>query len=138
MPELTPVAPAPTEHGLPYWRGARNHELTLLRCENCGRWINYVKLQCPSCGSHELSWTPCSGRGTLYSYSILNRASSPAFKEKVPYVLVVIELEEGVRMMSHLVDCDLTQVDVGMEVEVLFDDLDDEIAVPYFRPVSRR
>ncbi len=138
MSELSPVVPALTERGLPYWKSARNRELRFLRCEDCGRWINYAKLQCPNCGSRKLSWNACSGRGKLYSYSILHRASSPAFKEKVPYALAVIELEEGIKMMSHLIDCDLAQVDVGMEVEVVFDDLDDEIAVPYFRSASRR
>lgn len=138
MSELTSAVPAPTEHGFPYWRGARNHELRFLRCGDCGRWVNYVKLQCPNCGSRALSWNACSGKGRLYSYSILHRASSPAFKEKVPYVLAVIELEGGIKMMSHLINCDLAQVDVDMEVEVVFDDIDDEIAVPYFQPASRR
>ncbi len=138
MSELTPVVPAPTEHGLPYWKGARDHQLEFLRCGNCGRWANYVRLQCPNCGSRDLSWTRCSGRGALYSYSVLHRASSPAFKEKVPYVLAIIELEEGIRMMSHLINCDLAQIEMDMEVEVVFDDLDDDIAVPYFQPSSRR
>lgn len=138
MSELTPVVPAPTEHGLPYWKSVRNHQLKFLRCEECGSWINYVKLLCPSCGSRELSWNVCSGKGKLYSYSILHRASSPAFKEKTPYVLAIVELEEGIKMMSHLINCDLAQVDVDMEVEVVFDDVDEQISVPYFQPASRR
>lgn len=137
MVELRSVVPEPTEQSSPYWRSAGEHTLSFLRCGNCGRWIHYVKRQCPHCASTKLSWTPCSGGGTLYSYSILYRASSAAFKEKAPYVLAVIELEEGVKTMSHLVDCEFALIRVGMDVEAVFEKLDEGRAVPYFRPAPR-
>lgn len=136
MSESGSVAPIPTEHSLPYWQSARNGALALLRCEDCGRWIHYVKLQCPNCGSRMLSWSPSSGKGKLYSYSVLHRAASPLFKDKVPYVLAIIELDEGIKIMSHLVGCDPEQVRVGMEVETVFGEIDEQRAVPYFQPVS--
>lgn len=137
MSESNSVVPNPREQALPYWKSAREHKLKFLRCEDCETWIDYIKLQCSNCGSRKLSWSACSGKGRLYSYSILYRAASPAFREKVPYVLAIIELEEGIKMMSHLINHDLAQIEVGMEIEACFDDAEDEMAVPYFQPVSQ-
>lgn len=136
MSELDAVTPIPTENSLPYWQRAREGELAVLRCEDCGRLVNYVKRQCPNCGSRRLSWSPTSGKGELYSYSVLHRAASTLFKDKVPYVLAIVELDEGIKVMSHLTGCDPEQVRVGMGVEVVFENVDERRAVPYFRPVA--
>jgi hypothetical protein len=79
-------------------------------------------------------WKRSSGRGTVYSFTIIHKAPSPAFREKVPYVLALIDLLEGVRMMTNIVECLPDAVEVGMPVEIAFEDLNDKISLPQFKP----
>jgi len=120
MSEYLKPLPKPTPTSRPFWEGARNHELKLQRCGNCSRFIYYPRDRCPNCFSDKLSWHPVSGRATLYSYTIVHRASARAFAD--PYVLAVVELEEGPRMTSN-VEAPHDQLKVGMPLLVFFDDV---------------
>jgi uncharacterized protein len=118
----------------PYWEAARKHELLIRRCRACGLHYFYPRDFCPECFSVDVEWVKASGRGIIYSFTICHRPS-PGFERDVPYNLVLIELEEGARMMSTVVDCPDNDLKIGMAVEVVFDDVTAEVTLPRFRPV---
>jgi uncharacterized OB-fold protein len=121
----------PTELSLPFWSAARQHRLEIQRCSACGEYVWTPQAACRRCLTESLEWTAVSGRGTVYSYSVVTRPATAAFD--VPYVVAIIELEEGVRMLSNLVMPDTSSVRVGMAVEVGFEDFDD-ISLLHFKP----
>jgi uncharacterized OB-fold protein len=89
---------------------------------------------CAKCGSPEWRWSPCSGRGRVYSWTVTHRALHPAFADDVPYAVVVVELEEGVRMVSGLRGLPPEQLELDLPVEVELEPVSDEVAIPFFRP----
>lgn len=125
--------PVPTPISQPFWDAAKQHRLTLQRC-NIGHVFYYARSHCPKCLSNELTWFDASGRGTIYSFTVARRPTSEEFAEDVPYVIGVIELAEGPRMTSLVVETDPDAVKIGTPVQVVFDDVSDAIALPYFRP----
>jgi uncharacterized OB-fold protein len=125
--------PRPDKDSQAYWDAARRHELVLQRCSECNRFRFYPRSICPYCLSDQFEWRRASGRGAIYSFTIIHRPPVPAFRDRVPYVLALIDLEEGVRMMSNVVDCDPHSVEIGMAVEVIFEDITEEITLPKFR-----
>jgi len=125
--------PSPTTATLPFWEAARRHELVVQRCGGCGRHRHYPQPMCPVCHSLDFAWARCSGRGTIYSYSVSHRAFHPFWKDRVPYVIATIELEEGVRMVCDLPDLAPEQAAIGLPVEVCFEDLDADLTLPRFR-----
>lgn len=128
--------PEPSDTTRPFWDACRKHELRIQRCRACGTLHHYPRLQCPQDGCDRFDWALMSGRGTVFSFVVAHRAFHPGFKGEVPYVVAVIELEEGPRMMSNVVGLAPAQVRIGMAVEVVFEDVSDTIALPRFRPVS--
>ncbi|MGD0229528.1 MAG: Zn-ribbon domain-containing OB-fold protein [Syntrophorhabdales bacterium] len=119
----------------PYWDGAKRHELLIRRCRACGRHYFYPRDFCPYCFSFDVEWVRASGRGTIYSFTICHRGAQ-AFEADAPYNLVLVELEEGVRMMSTIVGCPKDDLKIGMPVEVVFDDVTPEVTLPKFRPAA--
>jgi len=117
-----------------YWAAARRHALMLQQCDECGRFRFYPRAICPFCLSEKLQWRQVSGRGVIYSFTVIYRPPSPAFHDQVPYVLALIDLPEGVRMMSNIIGCHPKDVYVGMPVVVTFEEVSDEITLPKFRP----
>lgn len=128
--------PVPNEDTRPFWEACRRHELLLQRCNACGRVQFYPRAMCSACLSRDMSWQKATGLGTVYSYTVVHRPPSPAFAADVPYVVALIDLEEGVRMMSHVVDCRPEDVTVGQRVQVAFRDETTDITLPVFRPVA--
>ncbi len=125
-----PVATAVTE---PYWEGCRRGQLLLQRCTSCGGSQFYPRTLCSGCGADTLEWAPASGAGEVAAYTVVRRAITPAFAERVPYVVAIVRLAEGPQMMSHVVDCEPEAVRVGAAVQVGFEDLDGEASLPVFR-----
>lgn len=119
-----------------YWEKAQAHELWLRRCNACEHAYFYPRDFCPDCGSRDVSWVQASGKGTLHTFAIVHRAPVPAFRDHVPFVVAMVDLEEGPRIPTNLVDVepDPAHIHVGMPVEVAFADLTDEITLPVFRP----
>jgi len=91
-------------------------------------------LICHECASDDLEWTGVSGRGTVYTWTVFHRAYHPAFVAEVPYAVVAVELEEGPKMLTNLINCPLSDIKIGMLVEVVFETMNDEISLPKFRP----
>ncbi len=125
--------PVPTPITRPFWDAAKKHRLALQRCAN-GHVFYYARSHCPRCLSNQLEWVDASGKGTIYSYTVARRPTSEEFAGDVPYIIGVIELAEGPRMTSLVVEADPDNVQIGTPVEVVFDDVNEEIALPYFRP----
>lgn len=119
----------------PYWEGTRAHELRLPKCEDCGEVHFYPRTLCPHCGSSRFAWIATSGRGTVYSFTVVHRPPSPAFKPLVPYVVAVIALDEGPHLMSNVRGCRPEDVRIGMAVTVAWEDVDPAATLPYFVPV---
>ena len=136
------VLPAPAPLVLPevkpFWDGTAEGRLLLPRCEDCQVFIWYPRPFCPSCASTRVSWVEASGRGTVYSYTINRRgqADLSAYKEAGVYVLAYVELDEGPRMMTNIVDCDPDSVKIGQRVQVVFHDTGEGTALPRFRPAG--
>ena len=128
--------PVPQPESDFYWEKTKAHELWLMRCDDCNKAYFYPRPICPHCFSRTTRWFQASGRGTLYAFAIVERGPTPAFREAVPYVTAFVELEEGVRFPTSLVEVepDAAKISVGMPVEVTFDDVTDAITLPRFRP----
>jgi uncharacterized OB-fold protein len=126
--------PAPDEASLPFFEGARAHRLLLMRCRACGTWRYPSRDRCDACWSTETEWEQASGRGNVYTFSVMHQLYHPGFKNEVPYNVAVVELEEGPRMTTNVVDCPNDAIRVGMPVEAVFDDVSADVSVPKIRP----
>lgn len=122
----------------PFWEAAREQRLVLQHCNACGRAIHYPRIACPHCGAEDLGWREASGRGTIYSYTVVESNAPSAFIAEMPFVVAVIRLEEGVQMLSNIVECDPAELVCDQPVEVVFEVLNEEFTLPKFRPVRVR
>ena len=123
--------PRPSSLTRPFWEGTKQGLLLLQRCTQCHNFIWTPQLACPQCLSEALEWTKVSGRGTIYSYTVVHRAATPAFK--APYTVAIVELAEGPRILTDLIEVNPQDVHIGMEVQVAFEDVG-EVALYHFRP----
>lgn len=115
-----------------FWEMCAQQKLMIQQCEDCGKHVFYPRSICPHCMSDRLRWVESSGRGRVYSYTVARRPGGPGFEKEVPYIVAIIELEEGVRMMSTIVDIPIEEVRCGMPVQVVFEKLTEEITLPKF------
>lgn len=128
--------PVPSPVTQEFWRAARRHELVLQRCQACERYIYYPRALCPYCLSDDLRWTPVSGRGTVYSFTVARRPTASVFADWAPFVIAVVELDEGPRMTTNIVGCAPEEVRIGMAVEAAFEDVTDDVTLVKFRPAG--
>ena len=128
--------PRPSEHSREFWAATAEGRFVLQTCRSCTETIFYPRVNCPSCGSTELTSTDASGRGIVHTYTIARRPTHRAFADAGPYVIAIVELAEGPHVTTNIVDCEPDDVSVGMPVEVTFADEVDGIALPLFRPSS--
>jgi uncharacterized OB-fold protein len=130
--------PRPTPETLPFWEGCAAGELRIQHCRSCDRHVFYPRLLCPHCGSGELEWVVSDGTATLHSYVISHRPA-PGFADDVPYVIAVVELPEGVRMMTNLVgvDPEPAELPLDMPLRVVFEQRG-EVCLPLFAPADGR
>ena len=126
--------PEPDDATAPFWQAAARHELVLQTCAACGTVRHPPRPVCPSCLSWDVTWKPASGRGRVWSWVVAHPPVLPAFAEKAPYNVAVVELDEGVRMVGNLVDVANGEIHEGMAVEVAWEDLEDGVTLPQWRP----
>ena len=134
---MTTVAkplPQPGPDMVPFFEAARRHELVVQRCAGCNTMRFPARAICSRCLARDAAWVPVSGRGTVFSFAIMHQAVHPGFAAEVPYAVVVIQLDEGPRLLSNLIDCPTGDVRIGMPVEVTFDDVAPDVTLPKFRP----
>ncbi len=128
-----PVPQGESDH---YWEKAKAHELWLRNCDDCGTPYFYPRDISPCCFSKNTSWVQASGKATLFTFAIVHRPPHPGFREIAPYVTAVVELEEGPKFPTNIVIDDPTpeNLQIGMALEVTYDDVTDEITLPKFKP----
>ncbi|MGH7929607.1 MAG: Zn-ribbon domain-containing OB-fold protein [Candidatus Binatia bacterium] len=118
----------------PFWANLREHRLTAQRCKACGKFFSFPPQgSCPHCLSPEYEWVTLSGKGRVYSFVTYHRAWHPAYQEKTPYNVSLVDLDEGPRLISNVMGCKYDEVTIGMPVEIVYDDRE-EYTLPQFRP----
>jgi len=122
------------EENRPWWEALQRHELYIQKCRNCGDKRYYPRALCTSCMSSSIEWVKCSGRGKVYTFTATYQNQAPGFRESLPYIMAYVELDEGVKMLTNLVDCQPEQVKIGMPVEVVYEDVTKEVTLAKFRP----
>jgi uncharacterized OB-fold protein len=134
MFQLEKPMPAINEDSAPYWEGTRQGELRAQYCGDCGHLRFPPSILCPKCLSEQAEWRRLSGQGVIYSFIIVHRPLHPAFLEDAPYNVAIIELEEGIKLHTNVVECANEDLRVGLPVEAVFEKINDEVTLPKFRP----
>jgi uncharacterized OB-fold protein len=130
--------PAITSEAKPFWDAAAQSKLVMQHCRDCRAWVWTPRPLCNECGSDGLEWKPMSGNGKVYSFTVIRqivgRAASKAFEPDVPYVVAWVDLDEGPRMITNIVQCPVESVQLGMKVSVVFEQASPQIWLPKFKP----
>ena len=136
--DIAYAKPLPALAGLTkeFYDFCRRRELRFQRCARCEAWRHVPRDMCAECGSFEWRWERSSGRGRIFTWTLVARAMHPAFASDVPYAAVVIEMNEGVRIVSNVIDCPVDELTIDAPVEVVFEDVTDYVALPKFRRVA--
>lgn len=129
----TKPLPNPDNVSREYWAAAARGELLVQECPRCGQRQFYPRALCTGCGGDPV-WLTASGRGAVHTFTIIRQYGMPPFRDELPYVVAMVELEEGPLMMGNVTDCQVDDVHVGMPVEVHFVKVDDEVGVAFWRP----
>ena len=119
---------------LPFWEAAKQRVLKLQKCNACNRPWYPIGPTCPHCFSEDFRWEVMSGRGVVHGLVIYHKPWTKWFEDKVPYAVAQVQLEEGPRLTSNILDCDVKKVHIGMKVEAAYEDVTDEITLVQFRP----
>ena len=137
MAEYTKPLPAISTLNQPYWDGLKQRKMVLPKCEPCNKvWYPPTRF-CPTCWSRDFSWQQLSGRGKVNSWVVFHQAYFSSLKDDVPYNVAEVELEEGPRLLTNLVELSQTQIRIGMSVEVVYEDVTDEVTLAKFKPARR-
>ncbi len=134
-PPLTTYSLTPTPLTQAFWDAARGHKLLVQHCRNCAKKFFRPEIACPHCRSRDWDWVESSGKGKLYSFSVMHRSPSPAFT--APFIFAAIEMDEGWTLFSNLIGLEIDNAAIGMPVEVCFHAVSDVLTVPLFKPASR-
>lgn len=126
-------APLPEPEAAEYWKAARDERLVVQHCDACGHHQLYPRARCLACGG-PVSWVEASGRGSVYSYTVIRQNYARPFRDWIPYVVALVDLEEGPRLMTNIVGCDPEAVAVGMAVRARFEAVSDEAGITLFEP----
>lgn len=132
IPEITPV-------NQPFWDGARAGRLMMQKCKDCSSWIFCPRPICVECNSDRLEWVPVSGRGKVFSFTVIREVVGDAlrgFGPEIPYVTAWVDLDDGPRFCSNIIGCPIDKVKIGMDVEVVFEDAGENVVLPKFKPAS--
>ena len=130
----TKPLPVVDELSRPFWDAAKRHELRLPRCESCGAYRTHFEKWCASCGCDRFEWALLTGRGSVWSHCTFHRAYFAVLAADVPYSVALVELEEGPRLITNIVGIERERIEIGMAVEVAFEDVTDEVTLIKFRP----
>jgi uncharacterized protein len=133
--ELPTSAPPVNNETQEFWDATARGVFLLKRCDDCGTVIWYPRFLCPDCHSTNTSWFEASGRGTVYSYTVPHRGQGP-WREVAPFVVAYVEMAEGPRVLTNLVEVEPADVEVGMAVEVVWHDTGEGSALYRFRPAA--
>jgi uncharacterized OB-fold protein len=130
------IVPKPDSLTQPYWDGVRQHELRIQKCRDCGHVWHPPLYNCPRCHSTHVDWVATSGHGVLYSYTIVHHAAHVAVADKVPYLVALVTLAEGPRVVSNLLNCNPADARIGMPLRLVFQEVAEGIWLPQFEPAA--
>jgi uncharacterized protein len=128
--------PKPNGDSLPYWNAARERRLLIRQCKACGARHFMPRHLCPECWSDELEWIDSPGLGSVHSFSIVHRAPTPTFAARAPYVIALVDLDEGPRMMANVLGAEAQCIAIGDRVRLTFEDRGDGALIPQFFPLE--
>lgn len=131
LPVPVPVISPETEE---FWAATAKGKLLLRHCNRCDNIIWYPRYLCPICSSFDTSWSEASGSGIVYSFTVVHRSTADGFREATPYIIAYVELTEGPRVMTNIVDCESDIVKIGMPVQIVFHDTGKGSALYRFKP----
>jgi uncharacterized OB-fold protein len=134
MSGLMPL-PQPSIETEAFWKAIQEHKFVMPKCDACGTVSFPPTVACGNCGKTDFTWTAMSGRGTIYSFVVYHRVYHPAFKDKVPYVVAVVDLDEGPRIISNIVGMPIAEVTCDMPVTIVYDEVRDGYLIPKFTRV---
>jgi uncharacterized OB-fold protein len=137
MADYTKPMPAISSLNQPYWEGLKQHRFVMPKCNDCGKTWYPPTPFCPECWSRSFSWQQLSGRGRVNSWVVFYQAYFSSFKDDIPYNVAEVELEEGPRLLTNLVEVDNADIRIGMPVEIHFDDITDEVTLAKFKPLKQ-
>ena len=120
----------------PFWDACKNHELLLPKSKETNEFFFYPRALSPGDDMAEVEWGKASGKAKVWTFSIHHMGPTKAYKGDGPYVVALVETTEGVKMMTNIVECDPNDVHIGMDVEVVFDDVTEEVTLPKFKPAA--
>lgn len=126
--------PVPDKLSRPFWDGTAAGDLLLQRCRDCGHWQFYPRAWCIACASLDVGWEKASGRGEVHSYTVIRRHTAPWWVRELPYVVALVQLEEGPRLMTNIVGCEPDAIRIGLEVVSELVPAADGIVLPLFKP----
>ena len=132
--DLVKPIPRPSTTTRPFWDGLNERKVQIQRCDGCDSWVFYPRTRCPSCLSDLLIWREVSGQGVLYTYTLARQPTAPHFADETPQQLAVVELDEGVRMTSTLVNVEPTDIVIGMRLRPYFDQVTDAVTLLRYQP----
>ena len=137
MGEYCKPIPYIDEESKVFWKGAARREILIQKCSDCGKFRFYPRPICLECMSDKFDWVRANGTGTIHTFTVTYQNGMAGFRDELPYVWAVVELDEGVRMSTNIIGCDPKDVHIGMPVEVTFEYVSPEITLPKFRPRAR-
>jgi uncharacterized OB-fold protein len=134
MPRLEP---SPTPLSEPFWDATRSQQLIVQRCDDCNATVWYPRERCTSCLGDRLRWVESTGRGEVYTFNIMHKAANPMLADMAPFVLALVDLDDGYRIATNIVGCEPAEVRCGLRVDVTWDEeLSDGRRLPLFRPAT--
>lgn len=129
--------PTATEDSQPFWDACKRQELLIQKCDDCGHYRFPPSVVCPKCMSMNARWVKTSGKATLYSWTIFHQVYWPSFAEQIPYNVAIIELEEGPRMHSNIVECKNEDIHIGMPLDLVFERIEEtDFYLPKYKPAG--
>lgn len=137
MSDYAKPLPVPSKWSQAFWDGTKQHKLLLKKCAKCGHIDHPPYLYCTECWAEEHEWIEASGKGTIYAFSTVLLGAPLEFDEDIPYTIAMVDLAEGPRILTTIVDAEPEELEIGTEVEVTFDDVTEEFVLPRFRPSKR-
>ena len=126
----------PTEDTKPYWEGAKAGKVLIQKCTMCGMLQFYPRAYCLTCLNESMTWIEAAGGGEIYTFTINHRPANEYMKDKLPYAVAAIDLDEGVRMLANIVESDIRQIKCGTRVQFVFEKVSEEITLPQFKLVE--
>jgi uncharacterized OB-fold protein len=135
VPEIKKQLPLITTSNKPFWDAARRHELVIYKCRNCGAAYSQVTA-CTACDKPDMAWVKVGGKGEVFTFCVYHQPFHPAWKDDIPYNVAYVKLDEGPLLMTNIVGCANEDIHIGIPVEVVFEDINEQVTLLKFRPVK--